>query len=102
MQPFRSVPLYKSPFSFRFKTERRSFSQQKRPPNGTVPFLPNKPLSSHMKLPTEMVLDGPGGKVEDAAACVEDFETLMEASMGQTSLVMPRASTNAPTLVQPE
>ena len=57
-----------------------------------------------MKLPTEMVLDSPGGEVEDAAAYVEDFETLkrqMEASMGQTSLVMP-ASTNVPTLVQPE
>ena len=58
-----------------------------------------------MKLPTEMVLDSPRGEVEDAAAYVEDFETLkrpMEASMGQTSLVMPHTSTNVPTLVQPE
>ena len=58
-----------------------------------------------MNLPTEMTLDSPGGEVEDAAACVEDSETLkwpMEASMGQTSLVTPRASTNVPTLIQPE
>jgi len=58
-----------------------------------------------MKLPTEMVLDSPGGEVEDAAAQVEDFETLkrpMEASMGQTSLVMSHASTNVSSFVQPE
>jgi len=44
MQRFRSVPPYKSTFSFRFKTEESQFSQQKRSPNGTVPFLPNRPL----------------------------------------------------------
>ncbi|PUU74319.1 hypothetical protein B9Z19DRAFT_1133506 [Tuber borchii] len=57
-----------------------------------------------MKLPTEMVLDSPGGEVKDAAQ-VEDFETLkrpIEASMGQTSLVMPHASANVPTFVQPD
>jgi len=44
IQRFRSVSPYKWPFPFRFKTERRSFSQQRRSPNGTVPFLPNRPL----------------------------------------------------------
>ena len=54
-----------------------------------------------MNLPTETVLDSPGGEVEDAA----DSETLkwpMEASMGQTSLVMAHASTNVPTFLQTE
>ena len=43
MQRFRSILPYKSPFSFRFKTERRSFSQQKGSPNGMVSILPNWP-----------------------------------------------------------
>ena len=39
----RSVFQYKWSFSFGFKTEGRSFSHQKRSPNGTVLFLPNRP-----------------------------------------------------------
>jgi len=37
---FRSILPYKCPFSFRFKTERRSVSQQKRSPNSTEPLNP--------------------------------------------------------------
>ena len=37
-----TIPLTHS--NDRFKTERRSFSQQKRSPNGTEPFQPNRAL----------------------------------------------------------
>ena len=48
---------------FRFKTERTLFSQQKRSPNGTVPFLPNRLLDPYAPSSVFPTIPGVPGRV---------------------------------------